>query len=126
MEKKKTDLKRKKSAKGAEENVSCNDVKCPIHGNLSVRGKVFQGTVIRKFPKRITIEFERTAYVRKYERYAKFKTKVHARLPDCEADKVQIGDYVRIKECRPLSKIIHFVFTEKVRDASEHSGAKKK
>jgi ribosomal protein S17 len=27
---------------------------------------------------------------------------------------VEIGDYVEIKECRPISKIIHFVCTGKV------------
>ena len=29
---------------------------------------------IRKFSKRVTIEFERTLYIKKYERYAKKKT----------------------------------------------------
>ena len=34
---------------------------------LNPRGKIFEGKVIRKFPKRITIEFERMIYVKKYE-----------------------------------------------------------
>ena len=94
----------------------CKDIKCPFHGELSLRGRVFRGTVIRKFPKRIAIEFERTIYLRKYERYAKAKTKLHARLSDCLADSINIGDYVEIQECRPLSKIISFVVTKKIRD----------
>ena len=53
-------------------------------------------------------------YVRKYERYSKAKTKIHARLPDCMADKIQLGDLIRVRECRPLSKIIHFVVIGKV------------
>ena len=93
----------------------CDDRNCHIHGNLKVRGKVFDGEVIKKFPKRIVIEFERMIYVRKYERYAKGKTKIHARLPDCISDKVNVGDLIRVKECRPLSKIIHFVVIGKVK-----------
>ena len=58
-------------------------------------------------------------YVRKYERYAKSKTKLHARLPVCMDKEIQIGDLIRIQECRPLSKIIHFVIIGKVKDTSE-------
>jgi len=93
----------------------CNDKDCPIHGNLKVRGKVFEGKIIRKYHKRITIEFERMIYVKKYERYAKKKTRIHARLPVCMEKEVNIGDFVKVQECRPLSKIIHFVFIKKIR-----------
>ena len=96
------------------ENIECNDFACPNHGDISLRGRIFKGTVIKKFPKRIVIEFERTIYVKKYERYSKRKTKLHARLSDCMSKDVEIGDYVEIKECRPISKIIHFVCTGKV------------
>ena len=112
----KTEMKNKKEEKT---NVSCTDPKCPFHGTLSVRGRIFRGTVITKFPKRIAIEFERTVYLQKYERYAKSKTKLHARLPDCLADSINIGDYVEIGECRQLSKIITFVVTKKIRDKNE-------
>ena len=105
----------KKTVKVAESNVECKDMACPKHGNISIRGRSFKGTVIKKFPKRITIEFERTLYIKKYERYAKKKTKLHARLPECMNDEVEIGDYVEIKECRPISKIIHFIVIQKIR-----------
>lgn len=94
----------------------CNDINCPSHGSLKMRGKTFEGTVISKYPKRVAIEFERMVYIRKYERYAKFKTRIHARLPVCMEKEISIGDLIRVKECRPLSKIIHFVFLEKVKD----------
>lgn len=97
-------------------NDSCNDPKCPFHGTLKARGRVFRGTVIKKFPKRIVIEFERTLYVEKYERYSKSKTKLHARLSDCLAPSINVGDYIEIVECRPLSKIIKFVVMKKIRD----------
>lgn len=107
------ETKRKK----APEIVSavCDDIDCPTHGTLKVRGRTFNGKVIKKFHKRITIEFERTEYIRKYERYIKLRTKIHARLPVCIEKDINVGDYVKITECRPLSKIIHFVVTDKIR-----------
>ena len=92
-----------------EEKIECNDRQCPIHGYLKTHGKSFEGYIIKKYNRRIVIEFERTIYIKKYERYAKKKTKLHARLPKCMEEQAHIGDYVLVKECRPLSKIIHFV-----------------
>ena len=45
------------------------------------------------------------------------KTRLHERLPD-SAD-VNFGDYVKVMQCRPLSKIIHFIFIEKIHNAGE-------
>jgi|SRR3989344_1910237 len=97
----------------------CKDIDCHEHGNLKVRGKMFEGTIIKKFPRRITIEFERMVYVRKYERYSKSKTKIHARLPDCMKENVNVGDYVKVQECRPLSKIIHFAVIQKIKSKED-------
>jgi small subunit ribosomal protein S17 len=106
----------RKVEKKAKEEISgsCADINCPFHGSLKLRGKVFDGYVIRKFHKRIVIEFERMIYIRKYERYKKSRTKIHARLPDCMEKEISVGDLVRIRECRPLSKIVHFVVIEKI------------
>ncbi len=93
---------------------TCTDVDCPVHGKLKTRGKVFKGTVTSKHHKRIAIELERLVYIRKYERYAKSRTKIHARLPTCMEKSVNIGDLIKIQECRPLSKIIHFVVIDKL------------
>jgi len=95
-------------------NTECIDFACPRHGSISLRGRSFKGKIIKKFPKRVVIEFERTIFIKKYERYAKKKTKLHARLSDCMADEIGVGDYIEIKECRPISKIIHFVVFDKV------------
>ena len=92
---------------------------CPFHGNLKVRGRTFEGKVTRKFSKRIAIELERMVYVRKYERYKKSRIKIHARLPECMEKEINVGDFVRIQECRPLSKIIHFVVVEKIKSGGE-------
>jgi small subunit ribosomal protein S17 len=103
----------------AEEKQNCNDRLCPFHGQISLRGRTFKGTVIKKFPKRVVIEFERTLYIKKFERYSKRKTKLHARLPDCIASEINIGDYIEINECRPISKIIHFIATKKIHGKEE-------
>jgi len=97
----------------------CNDRDCHIHGSLKARGRNFEGVVIKKFPRRVVIEFERMVYNRKYERYSKSRTKVHARLPNCMDKTINVGDLIKVQECRPLSKIIHFVTIEKIKDASE-------
>jgi small subunit ribosomal protein S17 len=88
-----------------------------VVGTLSLRGRKFQGVVIRKFGNRVTIEFERTRLIRKYERYIKTKTKMHARL--LEGMDVEIGDYIQVQECRPLSKILHHVVVKKIRGRDE-------
>jgi len=97
----------------------CADKDCPKHGNLKARGRVFDGKVIKKFHKRVVIEFERMIYVRKYERYTKAKTKLHVRLPVCMEKEINLGDLIKVQECRPLSKIIHFVVIKKIKDAEE-------
>jgi small subunit ribosomal protein S17 len=104
----------KKQTTNMKEEIICKDVDCPIHGNLKTRGRVFEGKVIKKFHKRIAIELQKMIYIKKYERYATSRTRIHARLPTCQEKKIELGDLVQIKECRPLSKIIHFVYIDKV------------
>jgi ribosomal protein S17 len=102
--------------KSQEQNVLAN---AGDEIRVGTRGTTFEGVITKKFPKRIVIEFERMIYVRKYERYAKLKTKIHARLPEIMEKDINVGDLVRVHECRPLSKIIHFVVVQKIKDASE-------
>jgi small subunit ribosomal protein S17 len=97
----------------------CNDKDCHIHGHLKTRGRIFEGIVIKKIQKRVVISFERMTYVKKYERYAKSRTKIHARLPSCMEKEINLGDLIRIQECRPLSKIIHFAVINKIKSAEE-------
>jgi small subunit ribosomal protein S17 len=106
--------KQKTEHKTNHNKVECHDKLCPFHGQMSLRGRSFRGHVIRKFPKRIVIEFERTLFIAKYERYSKRKTKLHARLPDCLFNEINVGDYVEIMECRPISKMIHFMTIKKI------------
>ena len=107
MEKARTKDKRKleKSQLEAKEDV------------VATRGRISQGKIIRKFPGRITIEFERTVFIPKYERYMVKKTRIHARLP--KTINAEIGDLAKVQECRPLSKLIHFMVLEIVRKAGD-------
>ncbi len=103
----------------------CQDRTCPKHGRLKTRGNIFQGGITKIFPRRLVIEFERMIYSRKYERYFKSRTKIHARLPFCMQGELVVGDQIRIRECRPLSKRIHFVVIEKLKKKSEIDGGRK-
>ena len=92
----------------------CSDRLCPIHGDkkLKLRGRTFEGAVIKKPHGRVTINFERMMKVPKYERYEKRTSTYSAHCPPCI--KAKVGDKVKIAECRPLSKTISFVTIEKI------------
>ena len=91
---------------------------------VPTRGRIFEGFVTKKFPKRVVIEFERTVYIPKFERYMKKTTRLHARLP--ENMNVNVGDLVKVRESRPLSKLIHFIVVEKLTTANSQGGIEKK
>ncbi len=83
--------------------------------NLSLRGRTFEGEVVSdKMHKTVTVIWERRAYVPKYERYEKRRTRVKAHNPDNINAKV--GDIVVIKETRPISKTKNFVVVEVKKD----------
>lgn len=108
---------KKKIVKKEGKVIVCKDRLCPRHGDrkLKLRGRTFQGEVVRVLSGRVTIEFERMLKLPKYERFEKRKTKIHARLPDCMSEDVGVGDLVEISETRPISKMIHFVVSRVVR-----------
>lgn len=88
----------------------CSDVKCPFHGTLPVRGRVFRGEVVSQSQATVRVFWNYYHYIPKYERYMRQHSKVGAHLPPCiEARK---GDVVKIAECRPLSKTKSFVVVE--------------
>jgi small subunit ribosomal protein S17 len=92
---------------------SCSSVKCPWHGSLKIRGRIFQGTVrSSKASETAVVEWNYYNYLHKYERYERRRTSVIAHNPRCIAAKT--GDIVRIGECRPLSKAKRFVIFEKL------------
>jgi len=89
----------------------CADKNCPFHGNLSIRGKLFDGKVTgSKAKKTITLQKESAIYYTKFKRYARGKSTIHAHVPDCID--VESGDDVLTAECRPISKSVSYVVVE--------------
>ena len=90
----------------------CDDVDCPFHGTLSVRGKTMDGVVVSdKMTKSVVVSIEYTRYFPKYERYARMNSRITAHNPPCID--AAIGNKVKIAECRPLSKTKNFVIVER-------------
>jgi len=92
----------------------CEDKHCPYHNGMKIRGREFVGEVIRtNRQKTIMVEWPRSFYLPKYERYEKRRTRLNAHLPECI--NVKIGDKVRIVECKPVSKTKNFIVVEVVK-----------
>jgi len=89
----------------------CSDVNCPFHGSLPVRGQVITGKVVSdRMMGTVVVEREYLHYIRKYNRYEKRSSRIHAHNPPCLQAKA--GELVTIAECRPLSKTKSFVVVE--------------
>ncbi|MCD6589818.1 30S ribosomal protein S17 [Candidatus Woesearchaeota archaeon] len=100
------------------EEKQCKDKKCPIHGNVKPRGKIFIGRVkSAKMQNTVIVEWERKFYLKKYERYETRRSRVAAHNPECL--NAREGDIVKIQETRPLSKTKHFTIIEIVKRAGE-------
>ena len=92
---------------------SCNDKKCPFHGDIRLRGRSFVGVIVAMDVHRsATVEWTKRVFVRKYERYRRKKTRVRVHNPSCV--NAHVGDKVLIHECRPLSKTKNFVVVQKL------------
>ena len=90
---------------------SCNDLHCPYHGGMKVRGREFTGIVIKTGAnKTVTLEFPRLFYLPKYERYEKRRSRVKVHVPGCF--EIKVGDKIRVVETRPISKTKNFVIVE--------------
>lgn len=95
-----------------------NDKKCPYTGEVSVRGKVFEGTVVSdSMTRTVKVEWESLVKDSKYNRYFKTRSRVAAHNPD--SIKAKKGDKVLIGETRPLSKTKHFAVLKVIERALE-------
>ncbi|MFX1491168.1 MAG: 30S ribosomal protein S17 [Promethearchaeota archaeon] len=92
----------------------CQDPNCPFHGTLPVRGRIMDGIVAStKMKGTITVRRDFMRYIKKYRRYARCHAMTSAHLPPCIP--VEVGDTVRLAECRPLSKTVSFVVVERIK-----------
>jgi|TARA_Y100000310_G_scaffold102154_1_gene100356 small subunit ribosomal protein S17 len=114
MSQKKTETKNKEVGMGLKApNKKCEDNKCPFHGSIKLRGRVFIGVLTSKDTHQTaTVVWKRREYVPKYERYLKKRSKLRVHNPSCINAKE--GDFVKIVECKPLSKTKKFVIVEKL------------
>ncbi|CAI9733615.1 40S ribosomal protein S11 [Octopus vulgaris] len=84
------------------------DKKCPFTGNVSIRGRILTGTVLKmKMTRTIVVRRDYLHYVKKYNRFEKRHKNMSVHMSPCFRD-VQIGDVVTMGECRPLSKTVRF------------------
>ena len=90
----------------------CEDVKCPFHGTLPVRGRMHTGNVVSQSQATVRVRWDYYRFLPKYERYMRQHSKVSAHVPPCMD--IKKGDFVRIAECRPISKTKSFVVIEKM------------
>jgi len=61
--------------------------------------------------KTITLSRANVRYMDKYERFEKRTSSLSAHLPACIGE-VNVGDSVKVMECRPLSKSVAFCVVE--------------
>ena len=95
----------------AENKPDKNDKKNPFNGTLSIRGKLFEGKVVKTKAKHtIVIQKESPVYFSKFKRYGRSKNSIHAHVPTNL--EVNNGDIVIAAECRPLAKSVSFVVVE--------------
>ncbi len=93
---------------------TCDDIHCPFHGDLPVRGRVMEG-IVTSTEMHKTISFRRDflSLVKKYSRYERRRSKKLAHLPPCLD--ARVGDTVKVVECRPLSKNVSNVVVSVIR-----------
>ncbi len=76
----------------------------------NTKGKTLIGTVVSdKMQKTIVVSVERTVKHPKYGKILRRKTKLHAHD---EQEICQIGNVVKIRETRPLSKLKNWILVE--------------
>jgi small subunit ribosomal protein S17 len=94
---------------------TCDDINCPFHGTLSLRGHSLEGIVVSdKMEKTIIVRRDYLNYVPKYRRYERRRSHVPAHSPPCL--EIKAGDKVRLAECHPISKTVSFVVIEKLEE----------
>ena len=97
--------------KSPENKPDKNDKKNPFNGTLSIRGKLFEGKVVKtKAKDTVVIQKESPVYFSKFKRYGRSKNSIHAHVPTNL--EVKDGDMVIAAECRPLANSVSFVVVE--------------
>jgi len=92
---------------------TCEDTNCPFHGELPIRGRVFEGVIVTaKMDKTVVVERDYLSYISKFMRYERRRSRIPSHNPPCID--AREGDRVIIAETRPISKTVSFVVVEKL------------
>ena len=92
---------------------ACEDTDCPFHGELPIRGRVFEGIVVTaKMEKTVVVERDYLSYISKFLRFERRRSRIPSHNPPCID--AREGDRVIIAETRPISKTVSFVVVEKL------------
>ena len=87
------------------------DTNNPFNGSLSIRGKLFEGVVVKAKANQTAVLQKKTPiYFSKFKRYARSKNRIHPHIPSNLV--VREGDNVIAAECRPIAKSVSFVIIE--------------
>ena len=85
-----------------------NDKNCPFYGQLNVKKANLVGTVIKKDAHgTATIEWVRSKFVPKYERFQYRRSRVRVHNP--ASINAAVGEKVLLARTRPISKTKHHV-----------------
>jgi small subunit ribosomal protein S17 len=94
---------------------TCQDMNCPFHGELPIRGRVLEGVVVSaKMDKTVVVERDYLSYISRFKRYERRHSRIPSHNPPCIEAKE--GDHVIIAESRPISKTVSFVVVEKAEE----------
>merc|ERR1711946_62683 len=78
------------------------DKKCPFTGNVSIRGRILSGVVMKmKMQRTCVVRRDYLHYIRKYNRYEKRHKTISVHISPAFRD-AKVGDTATIGECRPL------------------------
>ncbi len=95
----------------------CTDNKCPFHGLINVKNEPLKGTVVKKdISRSATIEWSKSHYVSKYERYELRRSRQRVHNPTCL--NAELGDEVLAVKTRPLSKTKNYVIIDIIKKGS--------
>eukprot|EP01134_Creolimax_fragrantissima_P007632 CFRG7632T1 len=84
------------------------DKKCPFTGDVSIRGRILNGTIVSmKMQRTVVIRRDYLHYIKKYNRYEKRHSNLSAHMSPAFLD-VSVGDNAVVGQCRPLSKTVRF------------------
>jgi len=94
---------------------ACSDPRCPFHGEISTRGKTYEGVVSsNRMQSTVIVTWPRIEKNKKYDRFVRRSSKVKAHVPHCLT--VKMGDLVRIRETRRQSRTVNFVVIEVLKE----------